>query len=157
MNLMNMFTEDAAKQLKIAIENEVFFNNFVTEGPDAANEGATAGKISASYNLGTDVTPVNQATAENVLQAILRMSSVLDEQNVPEDGRWLVMTPFDRHLLMQSSLAQAYFTGDQSSVVRTGKIGMIDRFTVYVSNLLPRGAAGKALVSGLDDPATGAT
>ena len=155
MNLMNMFTEDAAKQLKIAIENEVFFNNFVTEGPDAANEGATAGKISASYNLGTDVTPINQATAENVLQAILRMSSVLDEQNVPEDGRWLVMSPFDRHLLMQSSLAQAYFTGDQSSVVRTGKIGMIDRFTVYVSNLLPRGAAGKALVSGLDDPATG--
>lgn len=155
MNLMNMFTEDAAKQLKIAIENEVFFNNFVTEGPDAANEGATAGKISASYNLGTDVTPINQATAENVLNAILRMSSVLDEQNVPEDGRWLVMSPFDRHLLMQSSLAQAYFTGDQSSVVRTGKIGMIDRFTVYVSNLLPRGAAGKALVSGLDDPATG--
>jgi hypothetical protein len=155
MNLMNMFTEDAAKQLKIAIENEVFFNNFVTEGPDAANEGANAGKISAAYNLGTDVAPIDQATPENVLKAILRMSTVLDEQNVPEDGRWLVLSPFDRHLLMQSNLAQAYFTGDASSTIRTGKIGMIDRFTVYVSNLLPRGAAGKALVAGLTDPATG--
>ena len=157
MDLMNMFTEDAAKQLKIKMEDEVFFNSFVTEGPAAANEGATAGAISAAYNLGTDTTPVDQGTPENVLNAILRMSSVLDEQNVPEDGRWLVMTPFDRHLLMQSNIAQAYFTGDQTSIVRSGKIGMLDRFTVYVSNLLPRGAAGKALVSGLTDTATGGT
>lgn len=155
MNLMNMFTEDAAKQLKIAIENEVFFNNMVTEGPAAANEGATAGAISAAYNLGTDVTPIDQATPENVLKGILRMSTVLDEQNVPEDGRWLVISPFDRHLLMQSNIAQAYFTGDAQSTIRSGKIGMLDRFTVYVSNLLPRGAAGKALVAGLTDPATG--
>ena len=156
MNLMNMFTEDAAKQLKIQIENEVFFNSFVTEGPASANVGATAGAISAAYNLGTDVTPIDQATPENVLKAILRMSTVLDEQNVPEDGRWLIISPFDRQLLMQSSIAQAYFTGDQSSVIRTGKIGMLDRFSVYVSNLLPRGAAAKALVSGLTDTSTGA-
>lgn len=155
MNLMNMFTEDAAKQLKIAIENEVFFNNFVTEGPAAANEGATAGQISAAYNLGTDTTPIDQSTPENVLKAILRMSTVLDEQNVPEDGRWLILSPYDRHLLMQSSIAQAYFTGDQSSTIRTGKIGMLDRFSVYVSNLLPRGEAGKALVAGLAATSTG--
>ncbi len=155
MNLMNMFTEDAAKQLKIAIENEVFFNNMVTEGPAAANEGATAGAISAAYNLGTDTAPIDQATPENVLNAILRMSTVLDEQNVPEDGRWLLISPYDRHLLMQSNIAQAYFTGDAQSTIRSGKIGMLDRFTVYVSNLLPKGAAGKALVAGLTDPATG--
>lgn len=156
MDLMNMFTEDAAKQLKIAIENEVFFNNFVTEGPAAANEGATAGAISAAYNLGTDVTPIDQSAAANVLNAILRMSSVLDEQNVPEDGRFLIISPYDRHLLMQSNIAQAYFTGDSSSIVRTGKIGMLDRFTVYVSNLLPRGEAGKALVPALSATSTGA-
>jgi hypothetical protein len=155
MNLMNMFTEDAAKQLKIAIENEVFFNSFVTEGPAAANEGATAGAISAAYNLGTDTAPIDQATPENVLKAILRMSTVLDEQNVPEDGRFLILSPYDRHLLMQSSIAQAYFTGDQSSTIRTGKIGMLDRFSVYVSNLLPKGEAGKALVAGLSATSTG--
>jgi len=155
MDLMNMFTEDAAKQLKISIENEVFFNSFVTEGPATANEGATAGAISAAYNLGTDLAPIDQSTPENVLKAILRMSSALDEQNVPEDGRWLVISPHDRNLLMQSSIAQAYFTGDQSSVVRTGKIGMLDRFSVYVSNLLPKGAAGKALVPGLSAASSG--
>ena len=157
MDLMNMFTEDAAKQLKISIENEVFFNSFVTEGPAAANEGGTAGAISAAYDLGTDIAPIDQATAGNILKAILRMSTALDEQNVPEDDRFLIISPFDRHLLMQSDIAQAYFTGDQSSVVRTGKIGMLDRFNVYVSNLLPKGAAGKALVAGLSATSGGAT
>ena len=157
MELMNMFTEDAAKQLKISIENEVFFNSFVTEGPAAANEGATAGAISGSYDLGTDVAPIDQSTAENVLNAILRMASVLDEQNVPEDGRFLIISPYDRHLLMQSNIAQAYFSGDNASTIRTGKIGMLDRFSVYVSNLLPKGEAGKALVSGLDATSGGAT
>ena len=85
------------------------------------------------------------------------MATVLDEQNVPEDGRFLIISPFDRQLLMQSNIAQAYFTGDQSSTIRTGKIGMLDRFTVYVSNLLPKGEAGKALVAGLEATSGGAT
>ena len=157
MGLMDMFTDEAAKQLKIQIEDEVFFNTFATVGPHASNEGASAGLISAAYNLGTDAAPIDSATAANVLNTILKMSSVLDEQNVPEDGRWLIMTPYDRHILMQSNIAQAYFTGDPSSVVRSGKIGRIDRFDTYVSNLLPRGNADKILVSGLTDPTTGAS
>lgn len=155
MDLMNMFTDDAAKQLKIAIENEAFFQWFVTEGANAANKGATAGALSGSYNLGTDIAPIDQATPANVLQAILRMSAALDEQNVPEDGRWLIISPFDRQLLMQTDIAQAYFTGDQSSTIRTGKIGMLDRFEVYVSNLLPRGTTAKALVAGLSATSSG--
>ena len=159
MDLMNMFTEDAAKQLKIAIEDEVFFNTFVTNGPAAANAGATAGAISANYNLGTDAAPVavSGAASAGLLNTILAMSAALDEQNVPEDGRFLVISPFDRQILMQTNIAQAYFTGDSSSIIRTGKIGMLDRFTVYVSNLLPKGAANKALVSGLAATSSGAT
>lgn len=157
MDLMNMFTDDAAKQLKINIENDCFFQWFVTEGANAANAGATAGALSAEYNLGTDTAPIDQATPANVLKTILRMSAALDEQNVPEEGRWLVITPYDRQLLMQTDIAQAYFTGDSSSTIRTGKIGMLDRFEVYVSNLLPKGAAGKALVPGLSATSTGAS
>ena len=157
IDLMNTFTDDAAKQLKISIENEAFFNWFSTEGAAAANKGATAGAISSSYNLGTDAVPVNDTTAQNVLNTILAMSAALDEQNVPEERRWLIISPKDRNILMQSNIAQAYFTGDQSSTIRTGKIGMLDRLTVYVSNLLPHGAVGKALVPGLSATSTGAT
>ena len=157
IDLMETFTDDAAKQLKIAIENEAFFQWFFTEGPAAANAGGNAGKISAGYDLGEDTAPIQQSTAGNLLKLILRMSAALDEQNVPEEGRWLLISPNDRHILMQTEIAQAYFTGDNSSIVRTGKIGMLDRFTVYVSNLLPHGTTSKATVAGLSAVSTGAT
>jgi hypothetical protein len=155
MDLMNMFTDDAAKQLKIVIENECFYHWFVTEGANAANIGANAGAISGSYALGTDNAAI-AATGNDILNTILRMSAVLDEQNVPESGRWLVLTPQDRNMLMQSHIAATYFSGDQSSTIRTGKIGMLDRFTVYVSNLLPRAAAGTAWNDGLGTRSPGA-
>lgn len=143
--LMDVFTNDAAMQMKIAIDTDVLAGTF-NQGA-ATNQGATAGKISASFNLGTDSAPVTLAAA-NILQSITALSSVLDEANVPETDRWLVISPTERQILMQSNLAQAQFMGDPSSILRNGKIGMIDRFTVYVSNLLPRAAAGKDWVGG---------
>ena len=139
--LMDMFTNDAAMQMKIKIDQDVMFSTFNLAA--TANQGATAGAISGAYNLGTDAAPVN-LTASNILQSITALSSVLDEANVPETDRWLVITPTDRQILMQSNLAQAQFMGDGSSTLRNGKIGTIDRFTVYVSNLVPRGAAGQS-------------
>lgn len=164
LDLMNMFMEDASKQLKISIADEVYFNMFIgaanaasaTRPAATGNYGTAAGVKSGALNLGDDTTPIDTATAANLLNLILKMGAALDEQNVPESGRWLLLSPYDRQILMQSNLAQAYFTGDQSSIVRTGKIGMIDRFTVYVSNMLPRCASDKAWVSGQTDPSTGA-
>lgn len=140
-NLMDMFAADAAEQMRIAIDSNVVYNTF--SGAAAANKGATAGAKSASYALGTDAAPVT-LTAANVVQKVLELASVLDEQNVPETDRYLVIDPATRALLFQSDLAKAYATGDATSPVRNGKIGTIDRFTVYVSNQLPKGAAGTA-------------
>lgn len=140
-NLIDMFSADAAEQMRIAIDSTVVYNTFSQCA--AANKGATAGAKSASYNLGTDAAPV-ALTAANVVQKVLELASVLDEQNVPESDRWLVIDPATRALLFQSELAKAYSTGDATSPVRNGKIGTIDRFTVYVSNQLPKAAAGTA-------------
>lgn len=138
--LMDMFTTDAAQQMKISIDKDVMYGTF-NQGA-ATNQGATAGKISGAYNLGTDAAPVT-LTAANILENITALASVLDEANVPEEGRFLVITPTERQILMQSNLAQAQFMGDSQSMVRNGRIGSIDRFTVYVSNLVPRGAVAK--------------
>ncbi len=140
-NLLDMFSADAAQQMRIAIDSQVLYNTIFNGA--AANKGATAGVKSSAYNLGTDAAPVT-LTGANVLQKILEMASVLDEQNVPESDRYLVIDPATRTLLMQSNLAQAQFMGDDTSPVRNGKIGKIDRFTVYVSNMLPKAAAGTA-------------
>ena len=140
-DLMDMFAADAAEQMRIAIDSNVIYNTF-TQGA-AANKGATAGAKSGAYDMGTDASPIT-LTASNVVQKVLEMASILDEQNVPETERWLVIDPATRALLFQSELAKAYSTGDSTSPVRNGKIGTIDRFTVYVSNQLPKGAAGTA-------------
>lgn len=136
--LMNTFTDDAAMQMKISIDAAVLLAEF--NNGAAANKGATAGAISSSYNLGVDNTPVSLSSS-NIVTLFTSLSSVLDEQNVPEDGRWLVIDPATRRILMESPLAQAYVTGDSQSMLRNGKIGMIDRFTIYVSNQLPKAAA----------------
>jgi hypothetical protein len=151
-DLMNMFTTDAGNQLKVKVDADCFFGCF--SGADNANKGSTAGAISAGFNLGTDLAPLDFAAASNpptILGTITALGSVLDEQNVPETDRFLVITPYERQLLMNSPLAQAYVTGDSSSPLRNGKIGRIDRFDVYVSNLMPKGAAGKSYM----DPITG--
>ena len=132
--LMDMFTSDAAKQMAISIDRDVLLGTF--DQCAAANKGATAGAISGAYNLGTDAAPVTLTTA-NVLTVFTALASVLEEQNVPDTERWLVITPYVRQLLMSSPLSQAYLTGDATSILRNGKIGTIDRFTLYVSNLLP--------------------
>lgn len=138
--LMDVFSNDASMQMKIAIDSSVLKGTF--QGGAAANKGATAGRLSGSFNLGTDAAPVS-LSGSNILQTITAMSAVLDEQNVPETERYLVIDPATRQTLMSSNLAQAQFMGDGQSIVRNGKIGVIDRFTVYVSNQLPKADAGK--------------
>ena len=159
-NLMDMFSTDAAEQMRIAMDSTILYNTFAAAANVVtANKGATAGKNSGSYDLGTEALPV-ALTSTNVLQKILELASVLDEQNVPESDRWLVIDPFTRSLLLQSNLAQAQFMGDSTSAVRNGKIGSIDRFTVYVSNQLPYMAAnGTTWVSavGNETSVTGTT
>lgn len=140
-NLMDMFAADAAEQMRIAIDSTVIYNSF--SGGAAANKGATAGAKSAGFNMGTDAAPV-ALTAANVIQKVLELASILDEQNVPESDRFLVIDPATRALLFQSDLAKAYITGDTTSPVRNGKIGQVDRFSVFVSNQLPKAAAGTA-------------
>lgn len=140
-DLMDMFAADAAEQMRTSIDSNVIYNTFTQSA--AANKGATAGAKSGAYNMGTDASPVT-LTAANVVQKVLELASILDEQNVPETERWLVIDPATRALLFQSELAKVYVTGDSTSPVRNGKIGTIDRFTVYVSNQLPKGAAGTA-------------
>lgn len=139
--LMDMFSNDAGMQMKVAIDSECFFATFT--GAATANQGATAGNKSASYNLGTVAAPVQfNASSTSAVDILTRLSSVLDEQNIPETERFLIIDPVSRQQLMNSNLQQAYLTGDSQSIVRNGKIGQIDRFEVYVSNNLPRGASG---------------
>src|SRR5262249_34825146 len=107
------------------------------------------GAISANINLGVtssgplSIVANSPASGQvDVLDAILRAGQVLDEGNIPEAGRWIVIPTWMATLIKKSELRQAYMSGGQTPMIRNGRIGMVDRFTVYVSNLLPAGVAG---------------
>ena len=119
IDFMNAAAEDAAQNMKIAIEQDVF-----------ANVGA-----------GSSLTDVNSSeagtNAGNILGHILTAGRTLDENNIPETERFMIIDPATAAIIKNSDLKQAYLTGDAESPIRNGNIGMIDRFTVYVSNNLP--------------------
>lgn len=133
LDLASMFADDASEQLKIVVDRDILAN--IPTQVDAANQGATAGVISVNVNLGTSAAPVS-VTATNAVDVILNHAQVLDEQNVSDEGRWIVLPSWYIQRLKLSPLKNANETGDSVSTIRNGAVGMIDRFTVYRSNLL---------------------
>jgi len=127
------WTDDASKQMVITVETEVYAD--IGSDAHTDNQGVAAGTISDSYDLGSATVPL-VITRSNVVEKIVEMGAVLDEQNIPDDGRFLVIPVWMSSLLKTSDLKQAYLTGDSTSPIRNGLIGMIDRFNIYVSNLL---------------------
>lgn len=151
LNALSIWSDDAAQQLKIKVDTDVLGG--ILNGSAAKNRGTTAGIITGSINLGVTTTPLtvvprSPTTGQvEILDVILRLAQALDEQNIPEEGRWVVLPVWAVAMLKFSDLRQAYLTGDQMSPLRNGRVGMVDRFTVYASNLLPFGVAA-GLASG---------
>jgi hypothetical protein len=131
---MNDWASDAAEQMKIKVDTEVL--GAIVPDIAPANVGLTAGRISQDINLGATGSAV-AITKANVLEQILLQGQVLDEQNVPESGRFIVLPFWITTLLKLSDIKDASLTGDGTTPLRNGRVGMIDRFTVYNSNLLP--------------------
>lgn len=146
IDLMNIWAEDASEQMKIRVDRNVLASLPVSAA--AVNRGLTAGRISGDINLGTNAAPVAVAKndvngSRSVTDIIVDMGQVLDEQNVPEAGRFLLIPSWFSSMVKKSELRDASLTGDGTSMLRNGRLGMIDRFTLYSSNLLPApGTAG---------------
>jgi len=133
INFLEKWSSDASEQMKIAIDSDVL--NAVYADAHADNIGTTAGKVSGGFNLGTTGSPVT-LTKANILDYIVDCNTVLDEQNVPETDRYLVLPNWACNLIKKSDLKDASLTGDSVSVLRNGRIGRIDNFTLYKSNNL---------------------
>src|SRR6478735_6160117 len=95
LNMMNMWSDDAAQQFKIVVDRQVLLSLIGKAAPK--NRGATAGQISGNINLGVTGTPLqvvprNPAAGKTeITDLIVNLGLVLDEQNIPEQGRWIVV------------------------------------------------------------------
>ena len=146
LNQLSMWADDASEQMKITIDSEVLLA-MLDQATAVENRGLTAGRLSANVNLGVTTNPVDlvarpDGTNVEVIDLIVGLGQVLDEQNIPETGRWIIMPAWMCAMIKRSELRDASLTGDGVSISRNGRLGMIDRFTIYMSNLLPNGVAG---------------
>ena len=116
-------SKDASESMRIAVETD-FLANVVT--------GATATVDNAAV------------TSSNILDVVLEAARKLDEANIPDSDRFIVLPPWAIELLKKSELRQAYLTGDGTSPLRNGVVGTIDRFSVMSSNLLNVDSSGGA-------------
>lgn len=145
VNMMDTWSKDASERMKIKIDQRVLTD--ILPSISALNKGASAGRISANINLGTTGTPV-AITKTNVLDYIVDMGTVLDESNCPESERFLIVPAKMAGFIKKSDLKDASITGDSISVLRNGRLGMIDRFTVYVSHNLSVTSGKFSIISG---------
>lgn len=152
VDLLDMWSADAAEQLKITIDTQVLAA--LPAAISADNQGATAGRISNFTNLGAAAAPLiidpdgtigaGEARPYNV---ITDLAMVLNEQNIPQTGRWCIVPAWYSAMLRKSDMRKANEMGDGTSIMRNGLIGELAGFTIYESNLLP--TAAEAGVTGL--------
>ena len=148
LDQLSMWADDASEQMKIKIDTESLA--YLPSEMSADNLGATAGRLSSNINLGVTGNPLivtSRAPAAGqteIIDVITRLGQTLDEQNIPETGRWLVIPAWVAATIKRSELRDASLVGDSISMLRNGRLGMIDRFTVYMSNLMPAPGAGES-------------
>lgn len=133
IDMADVFANDGSIQLRIAADADVLTT--IPAQVSADNQGTTGGVDSNSINLGDSSNPVI-ITKTNVVDFITDCGTVLDEQNVPDDGRWMTIPPWMSGTLKKSDLRIASLSGDGVSIARNGKVGMVDRFTLYQTRQL---------------------
>lgn len=151
IKLMDLWSKDASEKMKIQIDSRVLTD--ILPGISALNKGTAAGRISGNINLGTTGSPLTvtkdgASSSTAVLDLLVDMGTVLDEANVPEAGRFVVIPAKMAGLIKKSDLKDASLTGDAQSVLRNGRLGMIDRFEIYVSHNLNNASGKFSLVGG---------
>jgi len=134
IKLMDDWTDDGGRQLAIAIDANVLAYAYPLSQA-TYNQGNAAGKESGDIMLGASGAQL-QLTKSNILDVIVDCGLVLDEQQVPEQGRWIVLPKWATAMLKKSDLKDVSMTGDGESVLRNGRLGRIDRFTIYGSSNL---------------------
>lgn len=117
--------QDAAERFAAAYDDEIF--------AQYANAGTTitdSYMATASNGGGTNAITVSKS---NIYDMITAVGQTMDEANIPDSNRWLVLDPKRKRLLINApELVRDTALGD--GVVTGGSVGMVDNIKIYWSN-----------------------
>ena len=164
VNFKEVATSSAAYALKDAYDAAVIAEMFAgvsSSSPDHVLGADSATDLAAGVFDGSGAADLG-ASETDPLDLMARMARLLDEQNVPEEGRWFVASPDFYEVLGQSSskLLSVDFNAGQGSI-RNGLVssGKLRGFDMYKSNNIAAvsNAAGKCLAGHMSSTATAQT
>ena len=137
------WSDDAGEQMAIKIDLGLLADVYASAS--SYNKGATAGYRTSSINLGASGAPLG-LDKTNILDFLVDCGTVLDEYDIPQSQRWVILPPIFCGMIKKSDLKDASLSGDGTSILRNGKMGMIDRFTLYSSNQIATTTDGSETV-----------
>jgi N4-gp56 family major capsid protein len=85
----------------------------------------------ASSSNPDNIIEVTQATAANVYSKFVGLAQRMDENNLPQEGRYCVIPPWVLALLRQDN---TFVTDAKPAVVLNGQVGQVAGITLLVSN-----------------------
>lgn len=166
IQLMNVWGEDAAEQMKQRIDKNLLISiaaagavaggqlattitgydagfgpslSEYTVAKGALVNGATTAR-GTTISLGTSAASASANTGDEIVSLVLKYGRYLDENNAPEDGRFVVLPIWAGQVLKgmtNNNFGLAYATGQNTANALAGSIPKIDRFEVMFSNNLP--------------------
>lgn len=136
MDYVNEFKNNSAIMLRQIIDREI-----LTEVPlkaDPFNKGIRAGKRTGAYNLGQLGAPVS-LNSGNLIRYLTYLGAVLDEQNLPQSGRYVVLPSIARTLFANNALLNnANQSGLNKAIVISMDFIDLAGFKIYFSNDMPQ-------------------
>ena len=166
VNFKEVATSSAAYSLKDAYDAAVLaemFTGVSSSSPDhvIGSDSATADSTMTHATNSVDLLG-SDGTGVDALDLMARMARLLDDQSVPEEGRWFVAPPSFYEELSQSGskLLSVDFNAGQGSI-RNGLVstGKLRGFDMYKSNNIAAtsNASGKVMAGHISSTATAQT
>jgi len=101
---------------------------------DDITSAYTGGAIGAGATYVIEAnTPLTVAKA-TIFDYIVDLQTKLDEDEIPEDDRWVVLPPIISNLLVKSSQLQTAVDTAYEDVIKKGIVGYVAGFKVYKNN-----------------------
>ena len=166
VNFREVATSSAAYALRDAFDTGVIATMFAGVSASSPNHilgSDNATDLAAGTFDGTGNLDIGFASGEHdPIDVLSRMARLLDEQNVPEEGRWFLANPefYEQLVATSSKLMSVDFNAGQGSI-RNGLVssGLLRGFNMYKSNNIAAtsNAAGKVIAGHMSSTCTAQT
>ena len=143
INFASVGASSAAYTLKDTMDSEVLTTMFAgvsTSSPDHRLGGDGNGAVSTSFGTNDPLDMGNGSSELSPLKIMARMARLLDDSQVPEEGRWFVAKPeFYEELADTDSKLMSSDFNQGDGGVRNGLVasGQIRGFSLYKSSNVP--------------------